>query len=92
MQYPENEVTDFTLQQVIKVIRKVQWQPLAPKNHHPSVLELFNFNKSRKKSHMSSDSDTESLCEEVNYGTKKFWTSLRICLPPRRTNIVWAPP
>ncbi|KAJ9597524.1 hypothetical protein L9F63_011621 [Diploptera punctata] len=87
MQYSANEVPDLTLQRVLKVIRKVRWQPAAAKKSHSSLFELLDIYKSRRKSH-ASDSDTESLCEEINYGSKKFWTSLRIHLPPKRTTVV----
>ncbi|PSN47735.1 hypothetical protein C0J52_04602 [Blattella germanica] len=79
LQRPENVASDLTLQQVLKVVRKVRWQPSAPKYSHSALLNVFDFHKP-----LNSDSDSESLCEEVNYGSEKFWTSLRIHLPPKR--------
>jgi hypothetical protein len=101
-----NEASDHTLQQVLRVVKKVYWESAVTESLNP-VLKMYTPQRHKLYTSNMSDSNCgnseESLTHVVmggskeniiksikhentgvHLGSKRFWTSLRINLPPKR--------
>ncbi|XP_023711857.1 uncharacterized protein LOC111866811 isoform X2 [Cryptotermes secundus] len=104
---PASETSDHTLQQVLRVVKKVQWEPAVTERQHlsvlkmctsqrhmPRALKLSGSNCGNSEESLSSvvlDGSNENIIDsithkdsEIDLGSKRFWISLRINLPPKR--------
>jgi hypothetical protein len=100
-------MSDHTLQQILRVVKKVQWEPAVTERMRPSVLKMFTSQSHKlctsNLSDLNCENSEDSLSSvalggskeniinsvkcndtETDLGSKRFWTSLRINLPPKR--------